>query len=56
MTTADRCIIVVFTALNCLVYSKDKLPHANFHSIAQSAAELWPKTTFKTADVRHLEF
>jgi len=29
----------------------------NFTEIGQSAAELWPKkTTFKSADVRRLEF
>jgi len=27
----------------------------NFTEIRQSATELWPKTTFETADVRHLQ-
>jgi len=28
----------------------------NLTEIGQSAAELWPKTTFQMAAVRHLEF
>jgi len=31
-------------------------PLQNFTKIGQSAAELWPKTIFKMAAVRHLEF
>ena len=36
--------------------AKNCFPTQNFTKMGNSAAELWPKTTFKTADVRHLEF
>ena len=34
----------------------EKLPRTNFTKIGQSDAELWPKTIFKIAAVRRLEF
>ena len=35
---------------------KNCFPMKNFTEIGQSAAKLWPKTIFKMAGVRHLEF
>jgi len=38
------------------ILQKNCFPTQNFTEIGQSAAELWPKTIFKMAAVRHLEF
>ena len=35
---------------------KNCSPTQNFSEIGKSAAELWPKTIFSMAAVRHLEF
>jgi len=35
---------------------KNCFPAQNITETGQSAAELWPKTTFKMADIGHLEF
>jgi len=40
----------------CLNSVKDCFPTQNFTEKGQSAAELWPKTIFNMAAVRHLEF